>query len=427
MLLFLYILITPLISCYHIFPFTDSSKSKINICIGTPCQNINLNIFFSSCVSYIHRPSSNVSSTYNIYKHSQSSTNKVKSPYQYKEDYPLLHYSVIGALHSDILHESQLNFLYIDRYESLTTNIETYYNYIINNKYESLLALCYIANDNLQAFSLLHQMNLKYKVITITNQHIIFGKTDSIIKDYTHYGTCSLINNDYASPNKENQFWECTLLGVSAYIPQSSQLSLFNMKLNNVVMFEYGVNKTYFPIEMLLQFEVEVFRDAIDDDICVFGIKNDVYTFTCNDKILTKEFPNFKLEIGYFIMTINGKELFIYDKINNEYEFGIYAIDSNKKFILGKNILGKYILVYDKTHEYFGMYNKDTISYIKEFNDHNKRIFNDDYYINTIKFIDYNNNECLYLIIIMLIMLMGVSLIYISLTKFYLNKLLNKI
>lgn len=420
MFLLLYILITPILSSYYIFPFTDSSKSKINLCIGTPCQHIHMHLFFSSCVSYILESFSKETSD-NDYVHSKSLTYEIISNELHKEQYDLLNYAVVGKITRDNFQITNNNFLHINRYELINNDTNSYFYYTNDNKHQYLLSLCYSPKEEQKSFSILEQLDLKYKVITITEQNVILGKADAIVKDLPHFGKCALNNND------DNQFWKCNLRGLSFHNTQNN-VTLFNTKLyDKVIIFEYGVNKTFFPIEMLLIFETEVFGEAIENDICAFGIKNDIYTFTCNDKIFENDIPKLDLEIDSFILTIQTKDLFTYDNINKEYEFGIYATDSNDKFILGKNILEKYTLVYDKTHAYFGLYNKENINYIKGMNYQNE-LFDKDYYINTMNsssaVIDYDDRG---IYIKMFIVVMGVSVLYILIIKFYLNKLIKQI
>ena len=425
MFLLLYIFITPIVSSYYIFPFTDPSKSKINLCIGTPCQHIHMHLFFSSCVSFIHESVSKETSV-NDYIHSKSSTYEIISNEKHKEEYDLLNYAVLGLLTRDNFQITTTNFLHINRYEPIKNNTNSYFYYTNDDKHQCLLSLCYISDEEQKSFSVLEQIDLKYKVITITEHNVIFGKADAIVKDLPHFGKCALINNDHMQNNNKNQFWECNLFGLSFHNAQSN-ITLFNTKLHDgVIMFEYGLNKTFFPIEMLLAFETDIFGEAIENDICAFGIKNDLYTFTCNDKILETEIPLLDLEIDSFIMTIKTKDLLTYDNVNKEYEFGVYAADSNSKFILGKNVLEKYTLIYDKTHAYFGIYNKDNINYIKGVNYQNE-LFDKDYYINTMNvsaIIDYDDKG---VYLKMFIGVMSVSVLYILIIKFYLNKLIKQI
>jgi hypothetical protein len=371
-------------------------------------------------VSYILESFSKETSD-NDYVHSKSLTYEIISNELHKEQYDLLNYAVVGKITRDNFQITNNNFLHINRYELINNDTNSYFYYTNDNKHQYLLSLCYSPKEEQKSFSILEQLDLKYKVITITEQNVILGKVDAIVKDLPHFGKCALNNND------DNQFWKCNLRGLSFHNTQNN-VTLFNTKLyDKVIIFEYGVNKTFFPIEMLLIFETDVFGEAIENDICAFGIKNDIYTFTCNDKIFENDIPKLDLEIDSFILTIQTKDLFTYDNINKEYEFGIYATDSNDKFIFGKNILEKFTLVYDKTHAYFGLYNKENINYIKGMNYQNE-LFDKDYYINTMNsssaVIDYDDRG---IYIKMFIVVMGVSVLYILIIKFYLNKLIKQI
>ena len=243
---------------------------------------------------------------------------------------------------------------------------------------EGILGLGPSQNTHLDKnYNFLHQLEnkdiIKHKTFTIEFHKkkkgtLTIGKLPKEAKDdYQHYGLCSLIQlhlpigDDIENPT--SRIWACNVEGILlGSNPSQDKAIPVNKKY---IRFDYTTTKSYLPITELLKLEKYYFKTQIDNGDCNFGIKNDLYTFTCyEDK--HKEWSDLTLLFKEWGIVIPVEDLFIYDDKDNEYEFVFYAKDGYDAFTLGSNILKKFIMVFDESNDNIGFYNTDYVVKVSE-------------------------------------------------------------
>ncbi len=132
-------------------------------------------------------------------------------------------------------------------------------------------------------------------------------------------------------------------------------------------IFDYNSPKNLFPVSYLLKLEKEYFGIYIKRGDCFFGIKNDYYTFTCDNKEVMS-LPDISIVTEYWAINFPINELFTYNIADREYEFNFYGIDDNEYFVFGIPLLKEIELglFLDREEMYFKTSNKNRITQVKK-------------------------------------------------------------
>ena len=339
-LLFSLISITIQFSIFLPTSTTDEFLSS-QICLGTPPECTHAVSYFSSCKSFIadSTASLEVSHTYLI---GNSKTYSLIKPTPIDYTYNFINKQITGVIIKDRISISNydigdLQLLHASKFDNF-------------KGLEALIGFCHEDNEPNHPFSFLDLVK-PHSVISIEEKTLIIGRLPEIvISNYKQYGNCKIDNI--------SEKWQCDTDGfIISDIYVEEGVESFD---NNKVVFDYGVEKSLVSLHFLLFLEKVYFPKLIASNECIFGFKNNYYTFTCGNNNYDLKPINFIF--GDWIMKLTPDMLF--SEKDGEYEFNLYAIDGLDDFVLGRNILKQFTIVYDKTNNNFGFYHAKNVNYI---------------------------------------------------------------
>ena len=333
---------------------TNSKGIVTNICLGSNKQCFDTKISLNSVITWV--PHEN-NSMRRVTKFDEDSTKTCETVERrvtfFSEDKSTLE----GKILKDTLTLSSTkinDFIFL-----ASTDSENY------PKLEGMLSLGPPITGDDERYSLLSQLKqqniINHQVIAVQyNAKKEQGKIDigqipsEIMDDYKIYGTCDL---QLTSPQlKDDQlpfdrYWECKAKGITI----GSEIDSDNIiEGTSNIRFDYGINKSIIPIPVLLKLEKEYFKKQIESGNCNFGVKNELYTYTCYD--FDFELPEITIVYDSWGMVFRLKSLMIYDEDEKEYEFALHGKYNENNYILGTDLLDKYIMVFDLSNNNIGFY-----------------------------------------------------------------------
>ena len=261
-------------------------------------------------------------------------------------------------------HSEKDNKLKINNFNYLITNSDLILN-------DGLFGIGFPNDDSLINYSLLDQLETrsiigrKISIIEFNNKNnkgkIYFDVLPNIImENYYHYGLCKLkINSDKKILNNN---WQCEIKEI---IIKDNNLIKFDY--NEKIKFDYNQEKNFFPLKYLINLETEYFNDLLNNGNCNFGIKNNLYTFTCfkDSYDLLQNLGNISIILNNWKIDLTINNLFKFDSIDDEYEFMLYAEENNKDFIFGSNFLKQFIMTFNEDEEKIGFFNNSIVHLYK--------------------------------------------------------------
>jgi hypothetical protein len=261
-------------------------------------------------------------------------------------------------------HSEKDNKLKINNFNYLITNSDLILN-------DGLFGIGFPNDDSLINYSLLDQLETrsiigrKISIIEFNNKNnkgkIYFDVLPNIImENYYHYGLCKLkINSDKKILNNN---WQCEIKEI---ITNNNNLIKFDYI--EKIKFDYNQEKNFFPLKYLINLETEYFNDLLNNGNCNFGIKNNLYTFTCfkDSYDLLQNLGNISIILNNWKIDLTIDNLFKFDSIDDEYEFMLYAEENNKDFIFGSNFLKQFIMTFNEDEEKIGFFNNSIVHLYK--------------------------------------------------------------
>ena len=261
-------------------------------------------------------------------------------------------------------HSEKDNKLKINNFNYLITNSDLILN-------DGLFGIGFPNDDSLINYSLLDQLETrsiigrKISIIEFNNKNnkgkIYFDVLPNIImENYYHYGLCKLkINSDKKILNNN---WQCEIKEI---ILKDNNLIKFDYI--EKIKFDYNQEKNFFPLKYLINLETEYFNDLLNNGNCNFGIKNNLYTFTCfkDSYDLLQNLGNISIILNNWKIDLTINNLFKFDSIDDEYEFMLYAEENNKDFIFGSNFLKQFIMTFNEDEEKIGFFNNSIVHLYK--------------------------------------------------------------
>ena len=261
-------------------------------------------------------------------------------------------------------HSEKDNKLKINNFNYLITNSDLILN-------DGLFGIGFPNDDSLINYSLLDQLETrsiigrKISIIEFNNKNnkgkIYFDVLPNIImENYYHYGLCKLkINSDKKILNNN---WQCEIKEI---IIKDNNLIKFDYI--EKLKFDYNQEKNFFPLKYLINLETEYFNDLLNNGNCNFGIKNNLYTFTCfkDSYDLLQNLGNISIILNNWKIDLTIDNLFKFDSIDDEYEFMLYAEENNKDFIFGSNFLKQFIMTFNEDEEKIGFFNNSIVHLYK--------------------------------------------------------------
>ena len=261
-------------------------------------------------------------------------------------------------------HSEKDNKLKINNFNYLITNSDLILN-------DGLFGIGFPNDDSLINYSLLDQLETrsiigrKISIIEFNNKNnkgkIYFDVLPNIImENYYHYGLCKLkINSDKKILNNN---WQCEIKEII-----TSNNNLIKFDYIEKIKFDYNQEKNFFPLKYLINLETEYFNDLLNNGNCNFGIKNNLYTFTCfkDSYDLLQNLGNISIILNNWKIDLTINNLFKFDSIDDEYEFMLYAEENNKDFIFGSNFLKQFIMTFNEDEEKIGFFNNSIVHLYK--------------------------------------------------------------
>ena len=234
---------------------------------------------------------------------------------------------------------------------NLISVISTYGIY--DKNIEGYFSLGYPYSNEAKSYSILYNLKknnqIDKKIFNIyfdesNNGFLLIGKTTNEITDKKNIGLCNIDTNF----NDNFGHWYCKIKGLLlGNNILNDQIINFNDDNNNKIKFDYKETKTFFPIIYILKLEQMYFNKLINEGNCNFGIKKEIFTFTCLGNKYN-ELSDLTLVINDdFGLYISKDDLFIYDEKDKEYEFIFYSKDGINEFILGSHIMKKYSMIFN--------------------------------------------------------------------------------
>lgn len=354
-LLFIFNIIIPFILLSPISLDIESNPQGIttNICIGSNKQCFDTNISLNSIITWVPHEQNSMRRVSKFEDDSSKTCDIVDRKFSFITE---SNSSIDGKLLKDTLSLSSTkinDFIFLAAIDS-----ESF------PRTEGMLSLGPPLLDGDNRYSILSYLKssslINHQVISIKYNskkekgQIDIGQIPSdIMDDYKVYGVCELKFTlpkvkDSDIPFERN--WQCEVKGIVI----GNEITDSIIEYKSYVRFDYGVNRSIIPIEVLLKLEKEYFSKQIESGNCNFGVKNDLYTYTCYD--FDFELNDITIVFESWGMVLRIKDLMFYDENDKEYEFALHGKYNENNYILGTDIIDKYIMVFDLSNTNIGFY-----------------------------------------------------------------------
>ena len=238
-------------------------------------------------------------------------------------------------------------------------------NFVLANSLElsmgcdGIIGLGYNPNG-LEEYSIIEQLYEKkfifHKIFSVdfstVKPHMMIGDVSNvIINDYQNYGTCKLLQRDPRT-KQQSSHWQCNV--------NSIKLENLNevVPLNTPVLFSLNHTNTYLPYSLFNYIQKE-FRSLLNEYKCSFIVNPNSIILSCNEGVIL---PSLTLNFDKWSVTIDHKKNLYDGRTGNNHVY--YFKENEEKFVLGKNVLKHFTVVFDKENSVVGLYNPDLVSYI---------------------------------------------------------------
>ena len=326
------------------------------ICFGSFPQCFNLQLDFQSFFTWIYNKSSTMPNYVKSFNTTNSSSFILNENDNFNITYPSLVLNATGAVDKieieNVLNISDFKFALVNTTSSV--------------KFDGVIGLGYLSNENEKEYSFLEQLYLQKKIAhrvfgiefsSYKKTHIFFGEVPTIIlKDYYHYANCDLLqkkndsNGDNA--NLDNPNWQCMIKRI--WLPKTFQ----EIKEKLTVVFSLNTSSLIMPYHLLSNFERE-YRTLIDEGSCWFDTLKDTTSLYCSVKrtipTIIIDYEKWRISIPEKIL--KSKSYFYYYKIMS-------FVKGQEQIIFSLDLLKYFILIFDRENDQIGFYNSDYVSYI---------------------------------------------------------------
>lgn len=319
------------------------------ICVGSENQCMDAIISTSTCNSYIV-DSLEVQGLDNQYSPKKSKTFNQLSTKTRNTDYKIIGQEIKGTLGED---EFYLNNKNIGKLEFFHAKEISSLKGI-----DALLGACY--KSKVSSFHSVIDLFQPHQVMSVLENKILFGSLPELaITDYNNYARCNTLSND--------ETWQCNLRGILT-------LNLEEIKSNRIpegaikelsapITFELAYQKSLVPLSLLLYLEKLYFHNLIENNDCTLGFKNEFFYIHCA-KNEYEDLKDFSFILDDWQIVLSGEDLFVYNEEEEDFEFVLYSKLGSNEYIMGKNILRKFQVVFDKSNKNVGFYSSDKVNYI---------------------------------------------------------------
>ena len=340
--------------------FNGDNFIYTKICLGSHPQCFNLQLDFQSFYVWIYNKTETIPTYIKSFNTSNSTTFKINDNEVFNITYPNLVFAGQGVTDNiiidDTLNLTDFKFSLVNKYNR-------------SGHYEGIMGLGYLSGEHEKEYSFLEQLYLQ-KIIThkvfgiefssYKTTQIFFGEVPTIIlKDYTHYGNCNLIQKKINETNQENNDkmdnpnWQCILKGL--YLTKSYKR--INEKIP--VIFSLNTSSLIMPYHLLPMIKRE-YNDLIEEGGCWLETRQQkTISLYCS---ITRTIPSLiilfeKWKINLPEEVLKSKSYFHYYKIMS-------FIEGEEQLIFSLDILKYFTLIFDKENDQVGFYNPKYISYI---------------------------------------------------------------
>ena len=327
-------------------------KTVLDACLGTPPQcfklGVQTNTFYIWVRSSNSREKNSQVKTFDI---TQSKTLQKNNQYFQRR---IFGRKVTGFEARDILtinekDYSKINFLVLETTDSLLGM-------------EGFIGLGYTPNSKERKFSIIQQLFengvIPHKVFTqkyfteekgqLTIGHI----PKYILSDYTHYGRCAALDRVIKGKRYKNNNWECKIDDI--YFGNEEKNTLYLDKNHEQKMSFLSYRKrSFIPLEIFDQIGNTYLKNEIKEGKCIARHQRRYSFYECDKDT---EIQNITFVFGDWEFTIDGSEMFKFNKDGKTKELILYHKDNFEQFLLGRSILKGFEMVYDYANKEIGFY-----------------------------------------------------------------------
>ena len=327
-------------------------KTVLNACLGTPPQCFNLgvqtNTFYIWVRSSESREKDSKVKTFDI---SNSTTLQKNNQYFEKR---IFGRKVRGYEAKDILtikgvDYSKINFIILESTDSL-------------RDMEGFIGLGYTPNSDERKFSIIQQLFengvIPHKVFTqkyFTEEkgQLTIGQIPKyIVKDYTHYGRCTALDKVIKGKRYKNNNWECKIDDIYFGSEEKNSLSILKEEKQKMSFLSYR-KRSFVPLEVFDELGNIYLKKEIKEGKCIARHQRRYSFYECDKDT---EIQNITFVFGDWEFTIDGSEMFKFNKDGKTKELILYHKDNFEQFLLGRSILKGFEMVYDYANKEIGFY-----------------------------------------------------------------------
>lgn len=232
--------------------------------------------------------------------------------------------------------------------------------------FEGMIGLGYTPTEAEEMFSFIDQLynqNVIYHKVYAQffsdneNGEIVFGEIPKhIVDNYQKYGRCKALDKIIDNKMYKNHNWQCSLTGV--YYGNKYVDGLVKYFEKTKVTFSVYRKRSMVPLAILEYFEKSYLKEMIEQNKCRRTKVKKYDAISCDEYMSSGEEMN--LVFGEWSMKIPSPELFALNS-NGKYEFIFYHKENYEKWILGRQILKLFHMVYDAHNEEIGFYSVDNV------------------------------------------------------------------
>ena len=220
----------------------------------------------------------------------------------------------------------------------------------------------YTPNSDERKFSIIQQLFengvIPHKVFTqkyFTEEkgQLTIGQIPKyIVKDYTHYGRCTALDKVIKGKRYKNNNWECKIDDIYFGSEEKNAISILKEEKQKMSFLSYR-KRSFVPLEVFDELGNIYLKKEIKEGKCIARHQRRYSFYECDKDT---EIQNITFVFGDWEFTIDGSEMFKFNKDGKTKELILYHKDNFEQFLLGRSILKGFEMVYDYANKEIGFY-----------------------------------------------------------------------